>query len=100
LDQAAQGGGGVPIPGEVQKTCGCGTSGHGLVGKVVLRGWLDSMILEGLSNLWFYDFMILRELAARGARVALQWKRPRHREQSTRALGWRRNNNCNNSNRA
>jgi len=36
LDQAAQGSGGVAIPGGVQKTCGCGTSGHGLSGMVVL----------------------------------------------------------------
>jgi len=38
LDQAAKGGGGVPIPGGVQKPCGCGTSGRGLAGMVVL-GW-------------------------------------------------------------
>jgi len=36
LDQAVQGSGGVPIPGRVQKMCGCGTSGHGLAGMVVL----------------------------------------------------------------
>jgi len=36
LDQAAQGGGGVPIPGGVQKPCGCGTLGHGLAGMGVL----------------------------------------------------------------
>jgi len=29
--------------------------GHGLVGMVVLGGWLDLMILEVFSNLWFYD---------------------------------------------
>ena len=51
LDQAAQGGGGVPIPGGVKKTCRCGTSGYGLIGMVVLGGWLDSMILEVFSNL-------------------------------------------------
>jgi len=28
--------GGVPIPGGVQKTCRCGTSGYGLAGMVVL----------------------------------------------------------------
>ena len=55
LEQAAQGGGGVPIPGGVHRTCRCGTSGYGLVGKVVLGGWLDLMILEVLSNLWFSD---------------------------------------------
>jgi len=38
LDQAAQGGGGIPIPGGVQKTCRCGTLGYGLAGTVVL-GW-------------------------------------------------------------
>jgi len=36
LEQAAQGNGGVPIPGGVQKTCGYGTLGHGLAGVVVL----------------------------------------------------------------
>jgi len=36
LEQAAQGSGGVPIPGGVQKTRRCGISGHGLVGMVVL----------------------------------------------------------------
>jgi len=35
LEQAAHGGGGAPIPGGVQKTCRCGTSGHGLAGVVV-----------------------------------------------------------------
>jgi len=30
LNQAAQGGGGVPIPGGAQKTSRCGTWGHGL----------------------------------------------------------------------
>jgi len=34
-----------------KKTCICGTSGYGLVGMVVLGGWLDFMILEVLSNL-------------------------------------------------
>jgi len=41
LEQAAQGSGGVTIPGGVQKTCRCGTSGHGLAGVVLLAGWLD-----------------------------------------------------------
>ena len=36
LAQAAQGSGGVPIPGEVQTPCGCGTWGHGLAGVGVL----------------------------------------------------------------
>ena len=30
--QAAQGAGGVTIPGGVQETCICGTEGHSLVG--------------------------------------------------------------------
>jgi len=45
LEQAAQGGDGVTIPGGVQKTGRCGASGYGLVEMVVLGGWLDSMIL-------------------------------------------------------
>jgi len=36
---------------EFKKRCRCGTSGYGLVGMVVLGGWLDSMILEVFSNL-------------------------------------------------
>jgi len=36
LEQAAQGSGGVTIPGGVQKTCRYVTSGHGLAGMVVL----------------------------------------------------------------
>ena len=36
IEQAAQGCGGVTIPGGVQKTCRCDTSGYGLVGMVVL----------------------------------------------------------------
>jgi len=36
LEQAAQGSGGVTIPGGVEKMCRCGTSGHGLAGMVVL----------------------------------------------------------------
>jgi len=31
--------------------CRCRTSGYGLVGMVVLGGWLDLMILEVFSNL-------------------------------------------------
>jgi len=45
---------------------GCAfTSGYGLVGMVVLGGWLDSMILEVFSNLWFYDSTILQLLTTR-----------------------------------
>ena len=51
LDQAAQGSGGVPIPGGVQKTRRYGTSGHGLSGMGLLGGWLDLMILEVFSSL-------------------------------------------------
>jgi len=36
LQQAAKGSGGVTIPGGVQKTCRCGTLGHGLAGIVVM----------------------------------------------------------------
>ena len=32
LAQAAQGGGGVTIPEDIQETWRCGTEGHGLVG--------------------------------------------------------------------
>ena len=34
LAQAAQGGGGVTIPGDVQEKGRCGTEGYGLVGMV------------------------------------------------------------------
>ena len=43
--------------------CRCGTSGYGLVGMVVLGGWLDLMILEVFSNL--NDSMILEALLPR-----------------------------------
>jgi len=36
---------------EVLKKRGCVTSGYGLVGMVVLGGWLDLMILEVFSDL-------------------------------------------------
>jgi len=55
LEQAAQEGGWGTIPGGAQKKCRCGTSGYGLVGREVLGGWLDLMILEIFSNLWFHD---------------------------------------------
>jgi len=51
LEQAAQGDGGVPIPGGVQKTSRYDTSGYDLVGMLVLGGSLDLMILEVFSNL-------------------------------------------------
>lgn len=36
---AAQGTGGVPIPGNAQETCGCGTGAHGLVLNIHGGGW-------------------------------------------------------------
>jgi len=39
------------MPGGIQNTDRRGTSGRGLVGMVVLGGWLDSTILEVFSNL-------------------------------------------------
>ena len=42
-----------------KKTCRHGTSGYGLVGMVVLGGWLDSVMLEVFSNLWFYECNLL-----------------------------------------
>ena len=57
-------------PWRVQKTHRCGTSGHGLVGMVVLGWWLDLMILEVFSNLWFYDQSPGTRWGCRGA-VAL-----------------------------
>jgi len=51
LEQAAWGGGGVTIPGNVQKTSRCGTSGYGLVGMVVMGWWLNLTILKVFSTL-------------------------------------------------
>lgn len=53
LAPAAQGSGGVTVPGSVQTTCGGGTWGHGLVVNVVVvpGWWLDFITLEGFSNL-------------------------------------------------
>ena len=52
-----QGGGGVRVPGGVQKMCGCcmGTRFSG--GMVLVGGWLDWMVLEVFSSLG--DSMIL-----------------------------------------
>jgi len=55
LEQDAQGSGWVTIPGGVQRTCRCGSSGYGLV-DVVVGWWLD-LILEVFSNL--YDSMFV-----------------------------------------
>jgi len=57
LEQAAQGSGGVAIPGGIQKMCRYGTSGHGLAGMVVMGWQLDLIILEVFSNL--NDSMLL-----------------------------------------
>ena len=51
LVQAAQGGGGVTIPGGVQEIFRCCTEGRGLVGSIGDGGWLDCMILEVFSDL-------------------------------------------------
>jgi len=45
-----------------KKTCRRGSSGHSLVGMVVLGGWLDLMVLEVFSNL--NNSMILRSTQA------------------------------------
>ena len=36
LEQAAQRGNGITVPGGVQEMCSCGTEGHRLVGMVVM----------------------------------------------------------------
>lgn len=55
LERAAQGDGGVTIPGEqpggVQGTTGCGTECFGQGDKVGIGHRLDSMILDIFSNL-------------------------------------------------
>ena len=48
-----------PHPWNCLKNLRCGTLGYGLVGMVVLGGWLDLMILEVFSKLSFYDSVIL-----------------------------------------
>ena len=62
LEQVAQGGGGVPVPGGVQGKVGRGAQGHVLVGDIggggMVGEWLDQMVLEGFSNL--NDSKILR----------------------------------------
>jgi len=45
------------MPGGVQKVCRYGTSGHGLLGMVMLGRWLDLMILEIFFSL--NDYLIL-----------------------------------------
>jgi len=51
LEQAAQGSGGVTIPGGLKKMCRYFTSGYVLLDMVLLDGWLDLVILEVFSNL-------------------------------------------------
>ena len=48
LEQAAQGGGGVTVPGGVQETCRCGTKEHGLVGSIGGRSVVGLDDLRGL----------------------------------------------------
>jgi len=49
--QAAQGSGGVTIPGGVQEPYRYGTEGYGLVDTVVMGCQLNELILEVFSNL-------------------------------------------------
>ena len=44
MTQAAQGSGGVTVPGGVQEMCGCGTEGHDQ------WAWCDGLV-PGLSDL-------------------------------------------------
>ena len=48
LEQAAHGGGGVTVPGDVQELCECGTEGCGQ------WSWCDGLMvgLDGLSGLF------------------------------------------------
>ena len=62
--------GGVAISGGVQKTFRCGTSGHGLVGMVVLGRWLD-LILELFSNL--NDSMIPSPVSLHRSPLGMGW---------------------------
>jgi len=48
LEKAAQGGGGVTIPGGGQETCKCGTKEHGLLSNTV-GAWMVG--LDGLRGL-------------------------------------------------
>lgn len=52
LEWAAQGSGGVPMPGGISEISRCGTKGHGQVTQPGRLGWwLNSMILKVLANL-------------------------------------------------
>jgi len=57
LAQAAQGDGGLTVPGGVQETWRCGTEGHSIVFMVGRGLRLDLMTLGVFSNL--SDFMNL-----------------------------------------
>ena len=48
MAQAAQGGGGVTIPGSVQEPYGCGTEEHGLVGNIDGKWTVGIADLRGL----------------------------------------------------
>jgi len=50
LAQAARGGGGVTVPGDVREPWRCGTEGRGQWAVSVVGGRLDWMILEMFSN--------------------------------------------------
>ncbi|KAJ7402003.1 hypothetical protein BTVI_90364 [Pitangus sulphuratus] len=72
LQQAAQGGGGVSTPRSVQKRCGYGTWGQGLVVNmvVVLHRWLDLMILKVENHLvasYFWKFLTADYMKLSGA---------------------------------
>jgi len=51
---AAQGGGGLTVPGGVQNPCGRGTEGRGQQAVLVVGGWLDWMSSEIYSNLNYF----------------------------------------------
>ena len=57
LEEAAQGSGGVTIPGGVHEKGRCGTEGHGVVGNIGAKCTVDLDDLEVFSNL--NDSMIL-----------------------------------------
>lgn len=59
LKEAAQGGGGITVPGNAQKLYGCGTEGYDLMGKIDGRWTAGLGNLVGLfQHLQFCDSMI------------------------------------------
>ena len=59
LEQAAQGGGGLTVPGGAQETFRYFTKGHGLVGNISDMWTVGLGDLGGLFQPWlFYDYMI------------------------------------------